>query len=53
MIHFCCAALLMGKGPIEHDGNTYPLPKGAHFILPAETGSFSIEGSCELIVSHI
>ncbi|MGN7043433.1 hypothetical protein [Bacillus safensis] len=21
--------------------------------MPAETGSFSIEGSCELIVSHI
>lgn len=50
---FLLCSVINGEGSLEHNGHTYPLPKGAHFILPAETGNFTIEGSCELIVSHI
>ncbi|MDQ0818612.1 mannose-6-phosphate isomerase [Bacillus pumilus] len=50
---FLLCSVIDGEGALTHDGHTYPLSKGAHFILPAETGSFSIEGTCELIVSHI
>ncbi|MDM5299644.1 mannose-6-phosphate isomerase, class I [Bacillus pumilus] len=50
---FLLCSVIKGEGSLAHDGVTYPLPKGVHLILPAEMGSFSIEGSCELIVSHI
>ncbi|WP_349654966.1 hypothetical protein [Metabacillus hrfriensis] len=44
---------MKGDGELIHDRKSYPIPKGTHFILPAETGAFSISGKCDLIVSHI
>lgn len=50
---FLICSVIEGEGELVHEGKTYFIPKGTHFILPAETGAFSISGKCELIVSHI
>lgn len=50
---FLLCSVIEGEGDLIHEGQSYPLQKGTHFILPAETGMFSINGICELIVSHI
>jgi mannose-6-phosphate isomerase len=50
---FLLCSVIEGNGELFQDGKSYPISKGTHFILPAETGTFSISGKCELIVSHI
>lgn len=50
---FLLCSVIEGDGELIHDRKSYPIPKGTHFILPAETGTFSISGKCNLIVSHI
>ncbi|WP_057914655.1 mannose-6-phosphate isomerase, class I [Peribacillus muralis] len=50
---FMLCSVIDGLGTLIQDGEKYSLKKGRHFLLPAQTGSFEIEGACELIVSHI
>jgi mannose-6-phosphate isomerase len=50
---FLICSVIEGEGELVHGGENYSIPKGTHFILPAETGDFIINGNCELIVSHI
>ncbi|AZB44659.1 mannose-6-phosphate isomerase, class I [Bacillus sp. FJAT-42376] len=50
---FMQASVIKGSGSMRHNGTEYPLELGAHFILPAEMGSFTIVGEMELIVSHV
>lgn len=50
---FLLASVIDGEASLLHDGVTYSLKKGSHFILPAETGDFQIEGSCTIIASHV
>ncbi|CAM2937297.1 mannose-6-phosphate isomerase, class I [Paenibacillus sediminis] len=49
---YLLCSVIEGEGLLIHDGIEYELNKGAHFILPAKLGSYSIKGKCELIVSH-
>lgn len=50
---FLLASVIEGDGELTHDGRSYTLKKGAHFILPNQTGDFAIKGKCVLIVSHV
>ncbi|AWM46007.1 MULTISPECIES: mannose-6-phosphate isomerase, class I [Bacillus amyloliquefaciens group] len=45
---YLLASVIKGRG--ELDG--CPIHKGDHFIVPADSGDFVIEGDCEVIVSH-
>ncbi|WP_432681051.1 mannose-6-phosphate isomerase, class I [Bacillus velezensis] len=45
---YLLASIIKGRG--ELDG--CPVHKGDHFIVPADSGDFVIEGDCEVIVSH-
>lgn len=44
-------SVINGEGSLVHNGETYPLTKGTHFILPVGFGEFKIDGNCEMIVS--
>lgn len=50
---FFLCSVIKGDAKLIQDGEAYGIKKGTNFILPAETNDFTIEGSCELIVSHI
>lgn len=50
---FLLASVIEGEGALIHQGQVYKLKKGTHFILPSQVGRFSIQGQCELIVSHV
>lgn len=50
--HYLLASVINGDGALLHAGETYPLKKGTHFILPVGFGEFELEGNAELIVSH-
>ncbi|MGE8203377.1 mannose-6-phosphate isomerase, class I [Heyndrickxia sp. NPDC080065] len=50
---FLLVSIIDGNGEINVDGETNPLNKGDHFILPTDTGSFTMEGKFTAIVSHI
>ncbi|MCU4670356.1 MULTISPECIES: mannose-6-phosphate isomerase, class I [Bacillus] len=50
---FLLCSVIEGEGKLTQGGELFPISKGANFILPAETNDFTIEGTCELIVSHI
>lgn len=45
-------SVIKGEGTLIHNGERYPLNKGAHFIVPVGFGEIELEGQCELIVSH-
>lgn len=45
-------SVLDGEGSITVDEQAYPVHKGDHFILPAGSGEFTLEGNLSLIVSH-
>jgi mannose-6-phosphate isomerase len=45
-------SVIKGEGSLIHNGENYPLYKGAHFIAPVGLGEFVIDGECQLIVSH-
>ncbi|MEC1290495.1 mannose-6-phosphate isomerase, class I [Bacillus mojavensis] len=49
---YLLCSVVEGSGIIENNGVQYECKKGSHFILPAHFGEFSIEGTCELIISH-
>ena len=48
---FLLASVIEGEGVLKVDQETYPIQKGDHFILPAGTGDFAIEGNIVLITS--
>lgn len=45
-------SVLDGQGILQVDGETYPLSKGQHFILPSDVKNWDLSGQLELIVSH-
>ncbi|RLQ94893.1 mannose-6-phosphate isomerase, class I [Falsibacillus albus] len=49
---FQLLSIIKGEGKLTVGGEEYGLNKGDHFVIPAETDEFSIEGGLELIVSH-
>ncbi len=49
---FMLFSVINGEGTLKTTEGTYPLEKGAHFILPSGIGDFEFEGNLSLIVSH-
>jgi mannose-6-phosphate isomerase len=45
-------SVIKGDGALIHDEERYPLKKGTHLIIPVGFGEFTIDGVCQLIVSH-
>jgi mannose-6-phosphate isomerase len=45
-------SVIKGEGLLFHNGEKYSLNKGTHFIIPVGLGEYSIDGECQLIVSH-
>ncbi|MGG0719614.1 mannose-6-phosphate isomerase, class I [Robertmurraya massiliosenegalensis] len=45
-------SVLKGEGSFHHNGETYLLTKGTHFIVPVGMAEFEVSGNCELMVSH-
>jgi len=45
-------SVIKGEGNIVHKDQKYELKKGTHLIIPVGLGRFTIEGDCELVVSH-
>lgn len=50
---FSLYSVLEGDGLLTVNNTTYPIRKGAHFIIPFDVKEFSIDGKIELICSHI
>lgn len=50
--HYLLFSVIKGEGTLVHQGETYPLNKGTHFIIPVGFGEFQLDGNCQLIVSH-
>lgn len=50
---FLCVSVVEGSGTVAVDDNVYQLPKGTHFILPANCGAASFVGSMTLVVSRV
>lgn len=50
--HYLLFSVIKGEGSLIHNGERYALNKGTHFITPVGLGEFSIDGECQLIVSH-
>ncbi|MFD2706405.1 mannose-6-phosphate isomerase, class I [Salibacterium lacus] len=48
---YVLASVLQGEGTVETEDTTVSVEKGAHFIIPATTGPWEINGDVELIVS--
>jgi mannose-6-phosphate isomerase len=46
------ASVIEGQGALTVNGETFPLKKGDHFILPAEVDELTLDGQLSLIVSH-
>lgn len=50
---YLLVSVLEGEGAIMVDGETYPLQKGQHFILPHDVDRWTLKGEgLSLIVSH-
>nr|WP_263324641.1 mannose-6-phosphate isomerase, class I [Neobacillus sp. Marseille-Q6967] len=45
-------SVLKGEGSLVHNGETYSLVKGTHFIVPVGMGDFEVNGNCQIMVSH-
>ena len=44
---------LEGAGYLVHNDNTYNIPKGASFIIPATLGEFEIKGNLTLLKTYL
>ena len=50
---YLLVSVLAGRGVLTVDGETYPIAKGDHFILPSDVEEWTFEGkNLEMIVSH-
>ncbi|MDQ0218112.1 mannose-6-phosphate isomerase, class I [Peribacillus cavernae] len=49
---FMLFSIINGEGLLKVGVETYQTGKGDHFILPADIGEFTLEGTMEIIVSH-
>ena len=50
---YSLVSVLAGRGVLTVDGETYPIAKGDHFILPSDVEAWTFEGQdLEMIVSH-
>ncbi|MBX9075907.1 mannose-6-phosphate isomerase, class I [Streptococcus anginosus] len=50
---YSLVSVLAGRGVLTVDGETYPIAKGDHFILPSDVKAWTFEGQdLEMIVSH-
>lgn len=50
---YLLVSVLAGRGVLTVDGETYPIAKGDHFILPSDVEAWTFEGQdLEMIVSH-
>ena len=50
---YLLVSVLAGQGVLTVDGETYPIAKGDHFILPSDVEEWTFEGQdLEMIVSH-
>lgn len=49
---YTICSVIEGEGKFTAGGNSYPLSKGDHFILPAGFDAFQLEGKLELIASR-
>ncbi|CAH0346469.1 mannose-6-phosphate isomerase, class I [Bacillus sp. CECT 9360] len=49
---FLLFSILNGEGLLKVGEESYPIRKGDHFIMPANSGDFAMEGKLEIIVSH-
>ena len=50
---YLLVSVLAGQGVLTVDGETYPIAKGDHFILPSDVEEWTFEGkNLEMIVSH-
>ncbi len=49
---YLLGSVIEGKATLTVAGESYPVRKGDHFILPENTGEFTLEGEAMLIVSH-
>jgi len=49
---YLLVSVINGEGALLHEGESYQLKKGTHFILPVGFGEFELEGNAEFIVSH-
>ncbi|WP_144554588.1 mannose-6-phosphate isomerase, class I [Bacillus sp. X1(2014)] len=50
--HYLLLSVINGEPTLHHQGKTYQLNKGTHFIIPVGFGEFEFTGNCQLIVSH-
>lgn len=50
---FLLVSIIEGNGKITINNESNSIVKGDHFILPAQTEQFTIEGQLKAIVSHI
>ncbi|HIW89787.1 MAG TPA: mannose-6-phosphate isomerase, class I [Candidatus Ligilactobacillus excrementipullorum] len=49
---YTLVSVLDGAGELQVDGQTYPLKKGVHFILPAEITTWKFSGNLTMIASE-
>ncbi|KXT85915.1 Mannose-6-phosphate isomerase [Streptococcus sp. DD11] len=50
---YLLVSILAGQGALELDGESYPLAKGDHFILPSDAAAWKLQGQgLEIISSH-
>jgi mannose-6-phosphate isomerase len=50
--NYLLVSVIKGEGKLIHQGESYSLHKGTHFIIPVEFGEFELIGDIQLIVSH-
>lgn len=50
---FMLCSVIKGESRLLQGKKEYILEKGSHFLLPKQINKFEIDGSCEVIVSHI
>ncbi|UYZ21774.1 mannose-6-phosphate isomerase, class I [Mesobacillus jeotgali] len=50
---FQLVSVIDGTGSLVKDNDRFEFNKGDHFMLPSEFGEYELDGSAELIVSHL
>lgn len=50
---FVSILIMNGSGSIACDGERIPYQKGDSFFLPAGSGSYTVEGSCDALITSI
>lgn len=48
---YTLVSVLAGEGAIETDGQTFPIKKGTHFIIPNQVTNWTFSGQLTMIVS--